>query len=540
MSALSQTAHAKAAETAVQAAQLCARRLDLRVFGGVGSPLVRDILRTGAVRSILGEGEIADFGLVDLGSCSDDELREAAWCSMNAVLIFDPKTLAPIEAKRRALRWWPDMQVWVLPVEGENPFSGGVISVSSGIKADIPRISATMPVNLEENDVERVLASFLPIVQEWVVGIDVKSTDGTREIVERYADRTFTFDIEPWSFAEARNRCIDRCSQSWVFMTEGHESLDPSAIGGIRNVAGVGIHQAVIMIGRDTGGSDPTAGEYFHFPWLFRNHPSFRFKDQNGVHNALAMEGYAESVVTDESPCGNCATVRGKHAESAPALCDAWEPEPICVRMPGVLRTFHKAHVSNRAQRHVQRTAMNREALDATADETTDAQRARALFYSAQEHASAGDVRTAIRRAISYIREGDTFREQVYEAHLRLGEYLLHIQKPRFAIGILRRGLPFDLHRAEIYVFLGDAHMMVQDHEAARQCYAKAAGTPIPNYSPMFVRKAFYRATPWQGLANACLALGELGKARNAARACLSLDPGNEAAQAVLSRVPAA
>lgn len=487
------------------------RRISIRIHGNVESDTISACLRSGAVEEIRADDEIVDMALVQL-PCDEAELARAAWLGANAVLTFDPREYAPVEARRAALRWWPEIQPWVFPLDGPDAFSCGVIACSPSMQAGAPRFSATMPVNLEEHDVERVLASFFPVAQEWVVGVDVKSTDGTLGIVERYADEVFRFDIQPWSFAEARNRCIDRCAYPWVFMTEGHEHLDPGSIAPLRNVGAIGLDQGVVMVVRDTGGGDPNAGEQFSFPWIFRNHPELRFVDQNGVHNALQMDGYAESI-----------EAKG----------------PVCVRLPGVIRTYHKAHETNRQQRHEQRLGMNRDALDATAD-AGGPKRGRALFYAAQEHASAGDLRTAIRRMVAYLREGDTFHEQVYEAYFRLGEYLYHLQKPRLAASVLRHGIPFDLKRCEIELLMADCYVLAGDDETARQLYAKAAGVPLPHHSTMFIRNAHYRSLPWLGLSMCCHRLGERGKAANAAQACLSFDAGNETARKILADVGAA
>jgi hypothetical protein len=479
-------------------AQSAGRRIDLLVVGDVPASVLRAVLVTGAVRRIVPAGDVADLALVQLAPGAS--IEEAGYLAPNGCVLFDPRVVAPIEAIRGVRRAWVDQQPWVFPLEGEDAFREGVILCSQSMRSDIPRISCSMPVNLERHDVERVLASFLPVAQEWVVGVDEKSDDGTLAIVERYADVVFRFRIEPWSFAEARNRTVDRCSFPWIFQTEGHEHLSPEGIGGLRILSGISLPQGVLMVAREIKGGDHGENDQvFFFPWIFRNHPSLRFVDQNGVHNALDIEVYAKAIGAKE---------------------------PVVVRADARIRTIHKAHPTNRHARAVQRHGMNREALDTYADAATDrVRKQRALFYAQQEHASAGDLRKATRVGIQYIRTKDRFHEQLYEGHIRVAEYLIAMKKPRFAIAVAKRALPLDTNRVEAEVILGDAYQLTGDYEAARQSYAKAAGVPMPAYSHLFVRKAYYEGGPWKGLASVCYRLGDVEKAKNAATAALFFDP---------------
>jgi glycosyltransferase involved in cell wall biosynthesis len=405
-----------------------------------------------------------------------------------------------------------DHQAWVLPLEGSEAFRGGLVTASQRFGPSVPRVAATMPVAFEENDVERVLASFLPAAWEWVVGVDRKSTDRTREIVERYADVVADFAIEPWSFAAARNVGIDHCSAPWIFMTEGHEHLDQDvSVASLMDVGKHGIEAATFNILRDTGGSQDADGQVFEVPSIFRNHPAMRFSDTGGVHNTLEIDGYAPSY-----------GLRG----------------PVCFRLVGgIIRTWHKAHPVNRARREVQRTAMNPRALDDYVEQGGE-RTPRALFYAGQEYAGIpGKERLAVRRFVQYLRRPDRgFDEQTYEAHLILGDLLMGLRKPRLAAAIAKRGLAFNVCRAELHVLLGDAHAVLEDWHTARQCYAHAAGVPLPAFSHLFLRKSYYRSVPWRGLANACLHLGEIANAVHAARSALHYDPSDELAQRILAR----
>lgn len=488
-------------------------RISVTFVGPVPDAVRRALFLSGAVRRVVRRGQPANLAVVWLESEAPGALDGVGYDAPSGCVLFDPRVVAPIAAVRAVRRAWIDCQPWVLPLEGPDAFSEGVIFAASAMRADIPRISCSMPVNLEEHDVERVLASFFPIAAEWVVGVDEKSNDRTLEIVRRYAEVVFRFRIEPWSFAAARNATIDRCSFPWVFQTEGHEHLDPAAIPHLRFLGGIRLPLGVLMVAREVRGSeDGENDQVFWFPWAFRNHPALRFSDQNGVHNALEADAYAKAI-------------EAKH--------------PVCIRGDGAIRTIHKAHPLNRSHRARQRVEQNRSALDSYVDEApTPARRARALFYSQQEHASAGDVRKAVRVAVRYARTNDPFREQLYEGHIRLAEYLIHLGKPRLAAMIARRALQFDTNRVEAEVILGDILQLTGDLEGARQVYAKAAGVPMPEYSNLFVRRRFYGSGPWRGLASVYYKLQDLPSARNAAVTALHFDPTDDVCRQLVESIP--
>lgn len=76
--------------------------------------------------------------------------------------------------------------------------------------------------------IERCLKALEPLrkaVPSELVMADTGSTDGSREIAERYADILFDF---PWvnDFSAARNAVMDRCSGKWYFSVDTDEYLD--------------------------------------------------------------------------------------------------------------------------------------------------------------------------------------------------------------------------------------------------------------------------------------------------------------------------
>lgn len=92
-----------------------------------------------------------------------------------------------------------------------------------------PLLSICMIVKNEIRCIEKCLKALQPLrdaIPCELVIADTGSTDGTREVAERYADILFDFT---WinDFAAARNAVMDRCSGKWCFTVDADEYLDP-------------------------------------------------------------------------------------------------------------------------------------------------------------------------------------------------------------------------------------------------------------------------------------------------------------------------
>jgi len=91
-----------------------------------------------------------------------------------------------------------------------------------------PLLSIGIIFKNEIRCLERCLESFAPLrkaIPCELVMADTGSTDGSREVAERYADILFDF---PWidDFSAARNAVIDRCSGRWYLTVDADEWLD--------------------------------------------------------------------------------------------------------------------------------------------------------------------------------------------------------------------------------------------------------------------------------------------------------------------------
>lgn len=91
-----------------------------------------------------------------------------------------------------------------------------------------PLLSIGMIVKDEIRSIERCLNALQPLrdaIPCELVIADTGSTDGTREIVQQYADVCFDFE---WvnDFAAARNAVLDHCSGKWTLNIDADEYLD--------------------------------------------------------------------------------------------------------------------------------------------------------------------------------------------------------------------------------------------------------------------------------------------------------------------------
>lgn len=98
------------------------------------------------------------------------------------------------------------------------------------ITMERPLLSIGMIVKDEIRCIEKCLQALQPLrdaVPCELVIADTGSTDGTREVAERYADILFDF---PWTgdFAEARNAVMDRCTGKWYLTVDADEYLVPN------------------------------------------------------------------------------------------------------------------------------------------------------------------------------------------------------------------------------------------------------------------------------------------------------------------------
>jgi|SRR5688572_31056980 len=92
-------------------------------------------------------------------------------------------------------------------------------------------ISVAIVTLNEEANLRRCLESVRDLASEIVV-LDSGSTDGTQAVAEKFGA---VFASSPWAgFAEQKNKCMEKCSQSWVLFLDADEELTPELAAAIR------------------------------------------------------------------------------------------------------------------------------------------------------------------------------------------------------------------------------------------------------------------------------------------------------------------
>lgn len=357
------------------------------------------------------------------------------------------------------------------------------------------KLSVTLPVRDEAEDLEATLASFRAVADEIVVGVDPRTVDNTREVAAKYAEVVFDL-VDPEGpegekvpaggvhFSHMRNQCIERCSSEWIFMTEGHERLQTGTDTLIcldkvmPKAAKVGF---VLRQG---------TGQQWGFPWLFRNESKIRFT--RPTHNVLD-----------------------------------YPPGTYAVQLPEV-RTMHERHPDRGAARVEQRKVQNRLSLleDWMVNENENS-----LFYLGSEWRSWDEDR-ATRYLEEYIALPTKNGPMRYHTRLILAKLYAKKKDLKSAREILVGAAGDDWSRTEHWIWLGDIAYNEGRYEEALQFYQYAgvrAGEPP--FSFWWVDLSCYSYLPAQRLAMVFTDLGRLTDALHWAQRVTELLPDNAPAE---------
>ena len=286
------------------------------------------------------------------------------------------------------------------------------------------RLSTFLIVKDEGLTVGRALESAAGITDQFVVGIDEASSDGTEEIVREFAGRheDIEWDIYKFKwenhFARARNRAIGRCEGEWVLQLDGHEYLrsgsgemvlwymehaDPE----------VWLISVMMQMEPDRYGIPEIFFVQHH---LWRNGKGVRYV--NASHNAIPLD-----VVPDHRR----------------------------LRTNDIV-IVHQRPRSNAERRREQRRAMNIPNFEEALAEAPDD--ARSLFYMGQSYVDAGRPEEALPFYRRYL-EVSTHEEEKYEAAVKLGEVEALAGNLEEAAGAFHEALRLMPTRAEAAFNLG-------------------------------------------------------------------------------------
>jgi tetratricopeptide (TPR) repeat protein len=145
-------------------------------------------------------------------------------------------------------------------------------------------LSLSMIVKNEEKFLEGCLQSVQRVVDEIVI-VDTGSTDGTKEIAERFGARIFDF---AWTgdFSEARNVSLSHCIGDWILYLDADERIAPGQGAQIRSLlANKNVGAYNLMLESEHTFDHGTVKQSNAYPRLFRKLPGVQFEGR--VHEQV-------------------------------------------------------------------------------------------------------------------------------------------------------------------------------------------------------------------------------------------------------------
>jgi len=125
-----------------------------------------------------------------------------------------------------------------------------------------------------------LLESVHGVVDEIILGIDDRTTDGTAEVANLYGARTFPFEWHD-SFSTARNLTLERARGDWILVLDPDERLLPAGGVAIRDaLAGdvpLEVDGFLTLIVETTLQDEELAPPEVSSSRLFRNSPDLRY-----------------------------------------------------------------------------------------------------------------------------------------------------------------------------------------------------------------------------------------------------------------------
>ncbi len=359
------------------------------------------------------------------------------------------------------------------------------------------RLSVTLPVRDEAADLARTLASFRGVADEMIVGVDPRTSDGTREVAAKYADEVFDL-VDPEGrtqpdpplkiegkdsvhFAWIRNQCIQRCTGDWIFMTEGHEYLSAGQDALLHLDQIVPKAAKIGMVVRRA------TGQRWAFPWLIHSSDK-RLRYTRSTHNCI------------DPPEG-----------------------VLSVKLP-MIHTMHSRDHERERSRAAQRKSQNRQSL---LEDWVTRGNVNSLFYLGTEW-----------RPYDKTRSMDRFRQYIavskngcgrYQARLILAKELSTNGEFEEAKQVLLAATGDDWSRVEHWLWLGDLAFNQGQYEQAEQFYLYSAtylGRELP-FTQWWIDEASYTYLPAQRLAMTTACMGNCQKAAEWARRVVDLLPAD-------------
>lgn len=342
-----------------------------------------------------------------------------------------------------------------------------------------PTLALCMTVCNEASTLEKAIDSVSAIVDEIILGVDMRSTDGTSAIARRRTPDSFAFtESSPPDFPRMRNRAMERVRSDWALVLDGHEWLEHAELVPQALETTAWSIEVETLFEPD---EKRVPGLIFPFARIHRRHVRF-----------CGAAAHEEVNVSPERR-DSCRQIRIWHERKPGRAADNRARE----KQSGELALLRKAWQENGDRR--------------------------ALFYLANGLRECGKHLKAIACYRAYL-QAPNFAEEGWQARLFLARCHAAIAGWAQAQELFGQCVMQYPERAEAAVGLGHMLLRLGQARTAAAWFRHATAQPLPRRFRLFVEVPAYTWQGWHGLALALEALGDPAGAINAEQ--LALDGG--------------
>jgi len=376
----------------------------------------------------------------------------------------------------------------------------------------------------EAKTIEGVIKSFWddannPLYKNLFIGIDRKTSDKTREIIEPFATHIIEFDFDD-DFSKSRNKVIqyyeDNSDSEWAIMPDGHEFLSPES----RNLLKLIMYDGKISF-KDTKLIVPYFGMFedtyccnamcsklnvpeflFQRPIIFKRGKNMKFK--KAIHNYLDAPYPYKQILYN-------------------------------------LNFEHRMPPDRLQKRVIQRKDMNIKGLKK--NYKVNKLDTHALFYLGQTYADQGDYKEAVKWYKKHIK-ACTNNDELVESRLTCGVLLNNLKQYQAAKVIMLPALSCrpGWKRGELYYQMGKSAFQLGKYDESIHWLSICADMEFP-ITTFFIRPMWYGVDCYDALMDCHFKVGNYREAlkwaykvKHIKNDCKTMDKNIKTIQEIVSK----
>jgi glycosyltransferase involved in cell wall biosynthesis len=371
------------------------------------------------------------------------------------------------------------------------------------------KLSTALVLKNESEGIYRCLDSVKHVTDQFVIGIDSKTSDGTEKEVERFFQDNPTLEKDVYSFewkdsfSAARNEGLDKCTGDYILVMDGHEYIPDSwynitmkehmnsqlALKGLKEKLAKGQADQVFFQLYQQPFQGMVPSSFFDQPRIYRNgestleeHKGKKLRFNRAAHNTI--------MYTDRKK-------------------DFYWPEVLII---------HEASQENRKERSKQRIEMNTKQL--LEDLKKNERDTRALFYLGNTYLEAKDWDKSIEAFTKYIDVMEGEHSELYQVYVHCAMAYRAKEDYKKCREFLHHAVAIEPERRDALCALGDLSLEKEQWRKAVFYYNTSLAVPS-HQSRMFQNGAINTYQPHSNIAHAYMKMGENKKAIAHLRAAL-------------------